>query len=66
MKRSFHVVHSEYDLENGMGTGRMGIGRGLTRGSNAVAVINQLQNVVHTVHLFLSQANNYHLLLAIF
>ena len=43
----------------------MSVCTGLTRGSQVVAVSDQLQHVLHAVHLALSQPHHHHLLLPV-
>lgn len=54
------------DLKNRMWPRRVRIGRRLSRRPNVIAMIDELQNVFHTVHHLLSQTNNHHLLFAVF
>ena len=44
---------------------RMSIGAGLTRGSGIISLVDQLQDILHAVHLGLGQPHYHHLLLAV-
>lgn len=55
----------QHDLENGMRTRRIGIGRRLARRARQIAVLNQLQHLFDTVDHFLGETDHLHLLFAV-
>lgn len=55
----------QHDLEHGVRPRRVRVGRRLAGRPRTVAVLNDLQHLVHTVHHALRQSDHLHLLLAV-
>ena len=65
VERLLHVRVPEDDLEHGVRARGVGVGRGLAGGADVVAVVDQLEHVLHAVDHLLGEADDHHLLLAV-